>query len=197
MRCVHPGKKRFDLVEPTRAGSRRLTSQTTCQGWPPGTGLRPCKQKRERERCLPFPVSCLGLRGACHPEEAFSSCFFFCCEGKGKRRIVSADVLFTLEVMRLPRARQPAGADASRFCLLLVVVRALRRLALDMLQHGLNLRPRQKARTQGLILDALCQPSDDGRCLPKGRARLHRQAFRLIHPAQRRLDLPLLCWQSK
>src|SRR2546423_6398451 len=38
MRCVHPGKKRFDLVEPTRAGSRRLTSQTTCQGLPPGTG---------------------------------------------------------------------------------------------------------------------------------------------------------------
>ena len=98
MRCVHPGKKRFDLVEPTRAGSRRLTSQTTCQGLPPGTGLRTCKQKRERERCVPFPVNCLGLRGACHPEEAFTSCFFFCCDGKGKRRIVSPHVLFTLEV---------------------------------------------------------------------------------------------------
>ena len=104
MRCVHPGKKRFDLVEPTRAGSRRLTSQTTCQGLPPRTGLRTCKQKRERERCVPFPVSWLGLRGACHPEEAFTSCFFFWWEGKRKRRIVSVDVLFTLEVMRPPMA---------------------------------------------------------------------------------------------
>src|SRR5258706_1373374 len=141
MRCVHPGKERFDLVEPNRAGSRCVTSQTLCQGWPPVTGLRTCKQKRER--CVPFPVSCLGLRGACHPEEAFTSCFFLWWDGKGKRRIVSVDVLFTLEVMRPPMAHQPAGPDASRLSLLLVVVRALRRLALDMLQHGLNLRPGQ------------------------------------------------------
>src|SRR6266568_3637532 len=42
-------------------------------------------------------------------------------------------------------------------------------------------------RTQCLILDALCQPLDDCRCLTKGSARLHRIARCLIHPPQRRL----------
>jgi len=46
---------------------------------------------------------------------------------------------------------------------------------MDMLQDLLDRWPSQKARTQRLILDALCQPPDDGRCLPKGRARLQRQ----------------------
>src|SRR2546421_10649078 len=64
-----------------------------------------------------------------------------------------------------------------------------------LLQDLLDRWPSQKARTPGLILDALCQPPDDGRGLPKGRARLHRIAGCLIHPAQGRLDLPLFSWQ--
>jgi hypothetical protein len=60
-------------------------------------------------------------------------------------RSIGADLhLFALQVMRPPMARQPAGADASPLGLLLVVVRTLRRLALDLLQHRLNLRPARK-----------------------------------------------------
>src|SRR5437588_9769356 len=66
-----------------------------------------------------------------------------------------------------------------------------------MLQHGVNLGPSQKARTQRLILDTLGQPQDDGRCLPKCRARLHRIAGCLIHPAQRRLNLPAFARQPQ
>src|SRR6266702_7218767 len=70
-------------------------------------------------------------------------------------------------------------------------------LALDVLQHGENLWPGQKARTQRLILDALCQPLDDPRCLSKGGPRLCRLAPCLIQRSQRRLDLPLFCWQAE
>src|SRR5437868_15489865 len=65
------------------------------------------------------------------------------------------------------------------------------------LQHGVNLGPSQKARTPRLILDTLGQPPDDGRCLTKGRARLHRIAGCLIYPAQRRLDLPAFAGQAE
>ncbi len=66
--------------------------------------------------------------------------------------------------------------------------------ALGLLQHGLNLWPSQKARTQRLILDALCQPPDDPGSLRPRRVRLCRLAPCLIHRCQCRLDLPLFCW---
>src|SRR5438309_1894666 len=66
-----------------------------------------------------------------------------------------------------------------------------------LLQDLLDRWPSQKARTQRLILDALCQPPDDGRCLTKGRARLHRIAGCLRHPAQGRLDLPAFARQAQ
>src|SRR5436305_5202750 len=70
-------------------------------------------------------------------------------------------------------------------------------LALGVLQHLVNQRCSQKARTPRLIRDGLCQPPDDGCCLPKGRARLRRIAGCLIHPAQRRLDLPAFARQPQ
>src|SRR5260221_13743565 len=68
-------------------------------------------------------------------------------------------------------------------------------LALGVLQHGVNLWPSQKARTQRLIRNVLRQPLDDPRRLPKRRVRLLRLASCLIHPYQRRLDLPPLSRQ--
>ncbi len=64
-------------------------------------------------------------------------------------------------------------------------------LALDVLQHGVNLWPSQKAQTQRLILDALCQPPDDPRRRSPRRVRLRRLVLCLLHRCQRRLDLPL------
>src|SRR5258708_13999715 len=67
----------------------------------------------------------------------------------------------------------------------------------DVLQHRLNLWPSQEARTQHLIPDALRQPLDDRRCLPKCGARLRRLIPALIQARQRRLDLPLFSRQSE
>src|SRR2546421_12761076 len=61
------------------------------------------------------------------------------------------------------------------------------------LHHRVNLWPGQEARTQRFIPDALGQPLDDPRCLTEGGARLPLFSPGLIHPSQRRLDLPLLC----
>src|SRR6266550_4371662 len=90
-----------------------------------------------------------------------------------------------------------AVPDASMSARLHLVLRTLRRLALGLLQDLLDWWSSQKARTQRLILDALGQPLDDCRCLLKGRARLHRIAGCLIHPAQRRLDLPAFAGQAE
>src|SRR5712691_8072065 len=87
--------------------------------------------------------------------------------------------------------------DVSTPTLLRLILRKRGGLALDVLQHGENLWPGQKARTQRLILDALCQPSDDPRRLSKCRVRLRRLAPCLIQRPQRRLDLPLFCWQAE
>src|SRR2546428_2247922 len=94
-------------------------------------------------------------------------------------------------------ARQPAVPDASRPALLRLVLRDLVGETLGLLQSLLDRWPSQKARTPCLILDALCQPPDDGRCLTKGSARLHRIARCLIHPTQRRLDLPAFARQPQ
>ena len=68
-------------------------------------------------------------------------------------------------------ARQPAVPDASRPALLRLVLRDLVGETLGLLQYLSDRWPSQKVCTQCLILDALCQPLDDGRCLTKGRAR--------------------------
>src|SRR2546422_1343225 len=99
--------------------------------------------------------------------------------------------------MRPPMARQPAVPDASRPALLRLVLRDLVGETLGLLQDLSDRWPSQKACTQCLILDALCQPLDDPRCLPKGRARLRRIARCLIHPTQRRLDLPAFARQDR
>src|SRR6266700_7224404 len=99
--------------------------------------------------------------------------------------------------MRPPMARQPAGPDASRSALLRLVLRDLGGETVGLLHYLLDRWPSQKARTPCLILDALCQPPDDPRCLTKGRARLRRIARCLIHPPQRRLDLPAFAWQPE
>jgi len=86
---------------------------------------------------------------------------------------------------------------SSTLLLLRVVLRDRGDLALGLLHHLVNLGPSQKARTQCLILDALCQPLDNPRCFTKGSARLRRIARCLILPPQRRLDLPALSWQAE
>src|SRR6266849_8225049 len=85
----------------------------------------------------------------------------------------------------------PAAPDASPPARFRPVLRNRGDLALDVLQHGVNLWPGQKARTQRLILDALCQFLDDPRRLSKGGVRLGSLAPCLIQRSQRRLDLPL------
>src|SRR5258708_22679699 len=70
-------------------------------------------------------------------------------------------------------------------------------LALGVLHHWVNLWPSQKARTQRLILDALGQPPDDPRRLPKGGVCLPLLSPGLIQASQRRLDLPAFCWQAE
>ncbi len=99
--------------------------------------------------------------------------------------MVSQDVLFALHNMRTLSAR------------LRVVVEHWAGLGLGVLHHWLNLWPSEKARTQSLILDALCQPLDDPRRLPKGGARLRLLSPSLIQRSQRRLDLPAFCWQPE
>src|SRR5260370_781878 len=86
--------------------------------------------------------------------------------------VLSNDPLW-LESLPYPiTIRQPAAPDASMPALLLVVFCDLGGLASGVLQHWLNLRPSQKARTQRLIPDPLHQPLDDPRCLTKGGTRL-------------------------
>ena len=58
-----------------------------------------------------------------------------------------------MSVFHTPGASTPAR--------LRLVLRNWGGLALGLLQHGVNLWPGQKARTQRLILDALCQLLDD------------------------------------
>jgi len=84
--------------------------------------------------------------------------------------------------------------DTSTLYRLCVVFRDLVDVVTSLLQHRLNLWPSQKARTQRLIPDALRQPLDDPRRLPKRCVRLLLLALCLIHPCQRRLDLPLFAW---
>ena len=86
---------------------------------------------------------------------------------------------------------------ASTPTLLLVVCRGLGGLASGVLQHRLNLWPSQKARSQYLILDALRQPLDDRRRLPKRDVCLLLLSNCLIQPAQRRLDLPAFSRQAE
>ena len=78
-----------------------------------------------------------------------------------------------------------------------VVVRHRGGLALALLQQRLNLRPSQKVRPQRFIPDALGQPQDDPRRLPKGGARLFLLSTCLIQPSQYLLNLPLFCWQAE
>jgi hypothetical protein len=99
--------------------------------------------------------------------------------------MVLQDVLFALPVMRTLMAR------------LRVVVRHRGDLGLGVLHHWLNLWSGKKGRTQRLILDALGQPLDDPRRLTKGSVCLCRLALGLIHPSQRRLDLPAFSRQPK
>ncbi|HTD18904.1 MAG TPA: hypothetical protein VK667_05165 [Ktedonobacteraceae bacterium] len=99
--------------------------------------------------------------------------------------------------MMSPLARQSAAPDALTPALLRLVFWDRGGLALGVLHHLLDLRPGQKARSQRLISDALGQPLDDPRRLPKRCVRLRRLAPGLIHRCQRRLDLPLLSWQSE
>ena len=78
-----------------------------------------------------------------------------------------------------------------------MVFRDLVDVATSLLHHWLNLRSSQKARTQRLIPDALRQPLDDRRRLPKGGAHLFLLSTCLIHPSQYLLNLPLFCWQAE
>src|SRR5207244_9143256 len=78
-----------------------------------------------------------------------------------------------------------------------VVLRDLVGKALGVLHHLVNLWPRQKARTQRLVPDALCQPVDGCCCLPKGCMCLLRLASLLIQASQCRLDLPAFSRQAK
>src|SRR5260221_12985797 len=70
-------------------------------------------------------------------------------------------------------------------------------LALGFLYHLLNLWPRQKARTPRLIPDALHQPLDDRRRLPKRGTCLLLLSNCLIQACQRRLDLPAFSRQAE
>jgi hypothetical protein len=94
-------------------------------------------------------------------------------------------------------ARQPPASDAWTPSRLRLVLPDLGGLALGVLHHGVKLGPSQKARTQRLILDALCQLPDDPGCLPKRGACLPLLAPGLIQACHRRLDLPLFCWQAE
>lgn len=85
-------------------------------------------------------------------------------------------------------AHQFAAPGASTPARLRLVLRNRGGLAFGLLQHGVNLWPRQKARTSRLILDALGQPRDDPRSLRPRRVHLCRLALCLIHRCQR------LCW---
>src|SRR5260370_39015733 len=93
-------------------------------------------------------------------------------------------------------AKQGIEPRESKPTWLRVVVRDRGGKALGVLQHRVNLWPSQKARLQRLILDALRQFLDDPCRLPKRGARLPLLTRCLIHASQRRLDLPLFCWQT-
>src|SRR5260370_259552 len=66
----------------------------------------------------------------------------------------------------------------------------MRGRTLGVLHYLVNLGPRQKARTPRLIPDALRQPLDDRRRLPKRGTRLRLLPNCLMQACQRRLDLP-------
>src|SRR5258707_12736476 len=68
---------------------------------------------------------------------------------------------------------------------------------LGVLHYLVNLRPRQKARTPRLIPNALRQPLDDRRRLPKRGTCLLLLSNCLIQACQRRLDLPAFSRQAE
>src|SRR5437016_14309803 len=105
---------------------------------------------------------------------------------RGGRLLIPSTLTFLLSTLS-----QGYAADSR------LVLRDLVGETVGLLQDLLDRWPSQKARTSCLILDALSQPPDDGRCLTKGRARLHRIACCLIHPAQGRLDLPAFARQAQ
>ena len=78
-------------------------------------------------------------------------------------------------------AHQVAAPGASTPARLRLVFQDRGDLALDVLQHRLNLWPRQKARPQRLVPDALGQPLDDRRRLNKRRVCLRKLTPGLIH----------------
>src|SRR5258708_13018890 len=98
--------------------------------------------------------------------------------------------------IRPPMTRQPEASGPSTPSRLRVVFGDRVGEVSGVLHHWLDLWPGQKARTQRLILDALRQPLDARRCLPKGSSRLCRLATCLIQRSQRRLDLPAFSWQA-
>src|SRR5258708_37004926 len=89
------------------------------------------------------------------------------------------------------------SAPSSKGARLRVVVRHRVGEVSGALQHWLNLWPSQEARMQHLIPDALRQPLDDRRCLPKRGARLRLLSTCLIQRSYRSLDLPASSWQPE